>query len=451
MPAGVIRRIGLGILPLLALPLLAGFAKMPHSATPQAATPATEQSAEAAPVAQTVVLAKPDNGQPAALALPAPAPAALTTEGIPALSVERTLTLQRGQSFKAALQNAGFNTTQVQSIVNALAGQHLDAGKIKPGQTVTLSYTESAPYQIGSASLALRASMEKTAKLSVTGDKTTAQIESKPIAQTAAVAVGHISGSLWEDATDAGLPANLIKPFVDLFSWDVDFTREIQPGDTFKVQFEAWQDEHGVTYKTGRITAAELIAKGKRRTAFLYNGDYYDEKGETKRKLLLRTPLEVFRISSGFGARRHPVLGYSRMHKGTDFAAPMGTPIKASGDGVVAFQGWHGGHGNYILVRHTGVYETGYAHISRFAKGVKLGSRVKQGQIIAYVGSTGLSTGPHLHYEVHVKGQAVDPMNTKLPTSVMLAGAAKTKFFNMVGQVQTAWAKAFQQIQVASR
>jgi murein DD-endopeptidase MepM/ murein hydrolase activator NlpD len=422
----------------LLIPVLAGFAKMPTPAVPaaQAEPPAAvtqNVSAAAAPV-----FAKLD----AAIA---------STENLPALSVQRTLLLHRGQSFKQALTEAGFSAAQVQSIQKALAAQHLDAAKIKPGQPLTLSYTESAPYQIGSATLGVRASMDKTASLTIKGAATTAQIQSKPIAQTDAVAVGHISGSLWEDATSAGLPANLIKPFVDLFSWDVDFTREIQPGDTFKVQFEAWRDEHGVVYKTGRITAAELIAKGKRRTAFLYNGDYYDEHGETKKKLLLKTPLEVFRISSSFGARKHPVLGFTRMHKGTDFAAPFGTPIKASGDGVVSFEGWHGGHGNYILVHHNATYDTGYAHISRFAPGVKKGSRVRQGQIIAYVGSTGLSTGPHLHYEVHIKGVPVDPMNTKLPTSVMLAGAHKTKFFNMVNNVQTAWAKAFNNIRVASR
>jgi murein DD-endopeptidase MepM/ murein hydrolase activator NlpD len=417
---------------IVAVPLLAGFAKMPASSQPQPAQPESVASA-AAPV-----FAKLDATH-------------ASTINVPALSVERTLTLRRGQTFKQTFENAGFTDGQVASLQKALAAQKLDAGKIKPGQTVTLNYTESAPYKIGSATLSLRANMEKTANLSLKGDTTTAQVQSKPISQSDAVAVGHISGSLWEDATDAGLPANLIKPFVDLFSWDVDFTREIQPGDTFKVQFEAWRDEHGVTYKTGRITAAELIAKGHRRTAFLYNGDYYDEHGETKRKLLLKTPLEVFRISSGFGMRNHPVLGYSRMHKGTDFAAPQGTPIKASGDGVVTYEGWHGGHGNYILLHHTAIYDTGYGHISRFASNVHLGSKVKQGQIIAYVGSTGLSTGPHLHYEVHIKGEPVDPMNTKLPTSVMLAGAAKAKFFGMVNGVQAAWTKAMTGLQVASR
>jgi murein DD-endopeptidase MepM/ murein hydrolase activator NlpD len=384
-------------------------------------------------------------------ALPAPALPAQTTP-LPPLTISRVVTLENGQTLAAALKHAGFPGSQAQAILNALAEHHVALNKVRAGQKIALSYTEAAPYQVGDAKVDFRVSAEDTAHLKVeNGAVSVAGVEHHPLVAAHSVAVGHIAGSLWEDATEAGLPSNLVKPFVDMFSWDVDFTREIQPGDTFKVMFESWRDQDGKVQKTGRILAAELWAKGQRHSTYWYNGDYYDDKGETKKKLLLRTPLEVFRISSVFGFRHHPVLGYSRMHKGTDFAAPYGTPIKASGDGTIAFEGRHGGHGNYILIHHNATYDTGYAHISRFAKGLHVGSHVKQGQIIAYVGSTGLSTGPHLHYEVHVHGQAVDPMNTKLPTSVMLAGAAKAKFKAMVGEVQTAWNRAFNAVQVASR
>lgn len=382
-------------------------------------------------------------------ALNVPLANAASVAALPALSVERELTLQRGQTFTDALLTAGFSPTQAQNLTNALAKQ-ADVRKIRAGKTINLTYTETVPYQIGEATLTFRPEAGKVAHLRLKGDAATAKLELKPLTEEKAIAVGHINDSLYEDATRAGLPVGLVRPFVDLFSWDIDFTREIHPGDTFKVMFERTKDDQGNTVRTGKILAAELWADGKKRAAYLYNGEYLDEKGETKRKLLLRTPLEVFRISSGFGARRHPVLGFTRMHKGTDFAAPTGTPVKASGDGVVDYVGWHGGHGKFVRIKHNGTFTTAYGHLSRYAKSLRVGSRVKQGQIVAYVGSTGVSTGPHLHYEVIKRGTQVNPMSTDLPTSTPLYGIAKGKFKAMVADIQTAWNRAFDKVRVAT-
>lgn len=382
-------------------------------------------------------------------ALSVPLASAAAVAALPALNVERELTLQRGQTFTDALLTAGFSPTQAQNLTNALAKQ-ADVRKIRAGKTINLTYTETAPYQIGEATLNFRPEAGKVAHLHLKGDTATAKLELKPLTEEKAIAVGHISDSLYEDATRAGLPVGLVRPFVDLFSWDIDFTREIHPGDTFKVMFERTKDDQGNTVKTGKIIAAELWADGKKRAAYLYNGEYLDEKGETKRKLLLRTPLEVFRISSNFGARRHPVLGFTRMHKGTDFAAPTGTPVKASGDGTVVFVGFHGGHGKFVKIKHNSGYSTAYAHLHGYAKGLRVGSKVKQGQIVAYVGSTGVSTGPHLHYEVIKNGSHVNPMSADLPTSTPLYGLAKGKFKAMVADIQTAWNRAFDKVRMAA-
>lgn len=418
-----------------------------------AAVCATALSLITEPASTTATLAATPQGD-------APLSAALATSymhtqspvALPQVQVERILTARRGESMSSVFQRAGFSATQVRQLVSAM-GNH---GKelIKASTEVTLRYTESAPYIIEDAALTFRPQPDVEASLSLKGSaqpQVAAKFQTKPLIQNQAVAVGHIESSLYADATDAGLPPAMVKQFMDIFAFDIDYTRDIHPGDTFKVTYEETVNDLGQRVKTGRILAAAFTVNDETRQAFYYNGEYLNEKGESKRKLLMRTPLEVYRISSNFGARRHPVLGFTRMHKGTDFAAPMGTPVKASGDGVVTYVGVHGGHGNYVAIRHNSTYSTAYAHLSRYARGLRPGQRVSQGQIIAFVGSTGISTGPHLHYEVMKNGTQVDAMRTDLPTGNLLAARDKRQFLAMVNGIQTAWNKALSGTRLASR
>jgi len=220
--------------------------------------------------------------------------------------------------------------------------------------------------------------------------------------------------------------------------------------------FDEYRDEDGRMAKTGNISVAEMVLSGQKIRLHRYKAkdgfvDYYSATGQSVRKALLRTPIDGARISSGFGRRRHPILGYTRMHKGLDFAARRGTPIYAAGDGVVDFAGRKGGYGKYVRIRHTGTYKTAYAHMHRYGKGVRTGRRVRQGQIIGYVGSTGRSTGPHLHYEVHKNGRQVNPRSIKLPSGRKLKGRELTAFKTYRVELDRDYAALTQSQQVAER
>ncbi|WP_018633185.1 M23 family metallopeptidase [Neomegalonema perideroedes] len=223
----------------------------------------------------------------------------------------------------------------------------------------------------------------------------------------------RVSGSIYETGVDQGLSAGQIASFVELFRHSVDFERDIRRGDVFEIMFDRRPDDSGAL-QDGPILYAALNVRGKRHAFYRFEREdgraaYFDEKGESNRRAIIRTPVEG-RVSSRFGTRRHPISGYTRMHQGVDFAAPTGTPIIAAGDGVVTRRGWVGGYGNYVEIKHNNQFTTAYAHMSNFHKEVKRGSRVNQGQIIGYVGSTGNSTGPHLHFEVVKEGVKIDPM-----------------------------------------
>ncbi len=238
--------------------------------------------------------------------------------------------------------------------------------------------------------------------------------------------------SLYKSAVDQKIPANIIIEFARIYGFQVDFQRDIRKKDSFQIMYEVFENDNGKTIETGEILYANLKLSGQENSLYYFDKEgsrgHYDQNGKSVKKALMKTPINGARLSSPFGMRKHPIDGFNKMHKGTDFAAPMGTPIMASGDGVIKKAGWCGGGGNCVVIKHNSTYTTVYAHMSKFAKGVKSGLRVKQAQIIGYVGSTGKSTGPHLHYEVIVNGKRINSQKLRLPSGKILKGIDREIF-----------------------
>ena len=244
---------------------------------------------------------------------------------------------------------------------------------------------------------------------------------------------GIIQNSLYNTAINLGIKPNTIIEFARLYGFQVDFQRDIWKGDSFQIIYEQFENDDGSLIESGDIIFSNLNTQGNELNLYKFEFgkkeiDYFDENGKSMRKTLMKTPINGARLSSSFGKRKHPILGYTKMHLGTDFAAPTGTPIMASGDGIVTRAKWCGGGGNCVKIKHNSVYQTVYAHMSKFGRGIKKGVRVKQGQIIGYVGSTGLSTGPHLHYEVIENGKKINSQKLKLPSGKTLKGKERAKF-----------------------
>ena len=235
---------------------------------------------------------------------------------------------------------------------------------------------------------------------------------------------GKITKSLYKTAVDLNVQPNIIIEFARIYGFQVDFQRDIRKNDNFQIMYEIFEDDNGKVFETGNIIFADLKLSGTNNSLYYFDKKgsegHYDENGKSVKKALMKTPINGARLSSAFGMRKHPIDGYNKMHRGTDFAAPMGTPIMASGSGVITKARWCGGGGNCIKIRHNSTYQTIYAHMKSFGPGIKEGLRIKQGQIIGYVGSTGKSTGPHLHYEVIKNGKKINSQKLKLPSGKIL-------------------------------
>lgn len=261
---------------------------------------------------------------------------------------------------------------------------------------------------------------------------------------------GQIDNSLYVDAEAAGVPNSVILELIKLYSFGVDFQRELQNNDTFEVLYEEYiTDDGSVVPGKGEIVYAKLGLSGRMLPLYRFedklgNVEYFDPTGQSAKKPLMKTPIDGARLSSGFGMRRHPVLGYNKMHKGIDFAAPRGTPIYAAGDGVIEKAGRFSSYGNYIRIRHRAGLATAYAHMNGFKSGIRAGTRVKQGQVIGYVGTTGRSTGPHLHYEIMMSGKQVNPAGVKLAGGRSLGGKELKSFKSLVNQRNAEFEKATQ-------
>ena len=238
--------------------------------------------------------------------------------------------------------------------------------------------------------------------------------------------------SLYKSAIDQKIPASAIIEFARIYGFQVDFQRDIRKHDRFQIMYEVFIDENKKVIETGNIIFANLVLSGEDNSLYYFDKKgsegHYDKSGKSVQKALMKTPINGARLSSPFGMRKHPIDGFNKMHQGTDFAAPMGTPIMASGSGIIRKAGWCGGGGNCVVIKHNSTYQTIYAHMSKFASGIRSGVRVKQGQIIGFVGSTGKSTGPHLHYEVLINGKKVNSQTLKLPSGKILKGENRKVF-----------------------
>lgn len=355
----------------------------------------------------------------AALALATPEAAVEPTSPL-----TKVVEVERGDTLIDILLESGVARVDAVGAIDALDGV-FQPRDLKPGQEVTIGFEQYGhhPAEDGAlqlASLGLQPSVERDVIVNRNdGGAFVAEATDRPLEMKVALAGAAIESSLFEAGQDAAIPVDILSQAIKAFSYDVDFQREIQPGDRFEIVYERYEDEHGELARTGNVLYAALIQDDSTKEIYRFEpqdgaADFYNARGESVRKTLLRTPLDVVRISSTFGMRKHPILGYSKMHKGVDFAASTGTPIFAAGDGTIAILGKQRGYGNYIRIKHNAQYATAYGHMSRFAKGLQQGSKVRQGQVIGYVGSTGMATGPHLHYEVLVSGTQINPMSVKL-------------------------------------
>ncbi|MGF1627745.1 MAG: M23 family metallopeptidase [Alphaproteobacteria bacterium] len=349
--------------------------------------------------------------------------------------VTATLVVESGDTMAGLFTDAGIGYGEALAAIESLDGIW-DPRQLRVGQQVAVTFvpgsqTDERPVLVG---FAMELSYDRRITVARTEDGAY-RVHDEAIDYDTALhrATGAIASSLYADGNAAGIPNGILAAMTRAFSYDVDFQRSLQPGDAFEAVFEESVDQGGRVVATGDLVYAALTLSGDELQIYRFvrgdgSVDYFTPEGTSVRKALLRTPVDAARISSGYGMRQHPILGYSRMHAGVDFAAPTGTPVYAAGDGTIAVAGWNRGYGNYVRIRHNGTTQTAYAHLSRFAAGITPGTRVRQGQVVAYVGSTGLATGPHLHYEVLINGAQVNPLSVQLPPGEPLVGAELDRF-----------------------
>lgn len=366
------------------------------------------------------------------------------------------ITLVKGETFVDALRRAGvraedrnqaaYEFGKLYNMRRLRPGQSFMMRIAEPNQTLfqSLSYKEPPPAYL--LSLDFRVDPENRILLERTQGGFIAKAMTTPLTTRVAAIEGRIDGSLYLSAKRQGAPDEVIAGLAQMFAYDVDFQREIFGGDEFEALFEVHFDDSGKMVGGGDILYGRLKWRGRQKEKGYYRfasadgagrADYFDASGESARRLLMKTPIDGARLSSGFGTRKHPILGYQKAHKGVDFAAARGTPIMAAGDGVVERAGPYGSFGNYVRIRHAQGYKTAYAHMNSIKKGVRTGARVRQGDVIGYVGTTGRSTGPHLHYEVHLKDKPVNPQSLKIATGVNLGGKELARFREARDRIDT--------------
>ncbi len=358
-------------------------------------------------------------------------------------SDRETVALRNGQTLNSLLEKFEVPTEMALQAIESMQDK-FSPRAIKAGQQITLMFK---PTEDGEREFTgYRFSPDSLRDIVVYDEKGTGEFSTKVIEKDLHKALvakgGTIVGSLSGAAAKAGVPHAILSQMIKAYSYTVDFQRDINEGDKFEVLYEAEVDDKGRPFRTGDLVYARLILDDEEQPVYLYKNaagtnEYFKANGQSIRRSLLKTPIDGVKITSGFGFRLHPILGYSKMHTGIDFSAKVGTPILAAGDGVVNRANWFSTYGNYVLIKHSNGMETAYAHMSRFATGIHGGSKVKQGQVIGYVGTTGRSTGAHLHYEVHMAGKPINPMGVKVPMGTQLAGGEMHKFRLRIGSLET--------------
>jgi len=339
--------------------------------------------------------------------------------------------VSKGETFNKILNNYKIPKSEIQKIIKILSKEN-KLNNLKTNQIIIFTIDQSENNKITN----LLFPVSRTKRIQLTRDSISENFKKKEIVTNLNKRIifqeGKILKSLYKTAIDLGIQANVIIEFARIYGFQVDFQRDIRKGDNFQIMYEVFEDDEGKIFETGNVIFADLILRNQKNTLYYFDkknsAGHYDKNGKSVKKALMKTPINGARLSSSFGMRKHPIDGYNKLHKGTDFAAPLGTPIMASGDGKIIRAKWCGGGGNCIKIKHNSTYSTVYAHMSKFAVGIKNGVRVKQGQIIGYVGSTGKSTGPHLHYEVIKNGKKINSQKLKLPSGKILAGKDRELF-----------------------
>jgi murein DD-endopeptidase MepM/ murein hydrolase activator NlpD len=339
--------------------------------------------------------------------------------------------VSKGETLNKILNNYQIPKSEIQKIIKILSKKN-KINNLRTNQIIKFTIDKSNNNKIKKFLFPI----SRTKRIQLTRDSLSENLKKKEIVTNLSKKIvfqeGKILKSLYKAAIDLGIQANVIIEFARIYGFQVDFQRDIRKGDSFQIMYEVFEDEEGKIFETGNVIFVDLILRNKKNTFYYFDKKsstgHYDKNGKSVRKALMKTPINGARLSSSFGMRKHPIDGYNKLHKGTDFAAPLGTPIMASGDGKIIRAKWCGGGGNCIKIKHNSTYSTIYAHMSKFAVGIKNGIRVKQGQIIGYVGSTGKSTGPHLHYEVVKNGKKINSQKLKLPSGKILTGKNRELF-----------------------
>ncbi len=338
--------------------------------------------------------------------------------------------IKPGETFDKILENYSINKKEIVKIKNSLK-KKINLNKLNTKQIILFSL-DKTNNKITEFTFQISNTQKVFLRRNIENDNFNQEIISIKLNKEIVYKENLILQSLYKAATDETIPANIIIEFARIYGFQVDFQRDIRRKDKFQIMYEIFINEKNEIIETGEILFANLKLSGQDNDLYFFDKEgsegHYDKNGKSVKKALMKTPINGARLSSPFGMRKHPIDGYNKMHRGTDFAAPTGTPIMASGDGVVKKAGWCGGGGNCVKIKHNSTYQTVYAHMSKFARGIKSGIRVKQGQIIGYVGSTGKSTGPHLHYEVIVNGKKVNSQKLKLPSGKILKGKERKLF-----------------------
>jgi len=338
--------------------------------------------------------------------------------------------ISAGETFDKILNKYSIDKDEIELIKKSLS-KNLNLNKLNTKQIIKFSL-DKTNNKIKEFTFKISSTEKIYLTKSVENEKFNQEIQSIKLDKKILYKENVILQSLYSAASNKNIPANTIVEFARIYGFQVDFQRDIRKKDKFQIMYEVFLDENKNIIETGNILFANLKLSGQDNSLYYFDKEgsegHYDKNGKSIQKALMKTPINGARLSSSFGMRKHPIDGFNKMHRGTDFAAPKGTPIMASGNGIVKKVGWCGGGGNCVKIKHNSTYQTVYAHMSKFARGIKNGIRVKQGQIIGYVGSTGKSTGPHLHYEVIVNGKKVNSQKLKLPSGKILKGKERRLF-----------------------